>query len=82
MSRYFILAITTGLLLLIGLLWWLLAFFHTVHAPARGIAAVRTFSAPIALLRPDKGESHVHRSKSRQSSPDGRNKTDYATRLI
>lgn len=53
MSRYFILAIATGLLLLIGLLCLLLAFFHTVHASA--IEAAGPFAAQVALHWPSEG---------------------------
>jgi hypothetical protein len=53
MSRYFILAIATGLLLLIGLLCLLLVFFHAVHASA--IEAAGPFAAQVALHWPSEG---------------------------
>jgi hypothetical protein len=49
MSRYFYIAIATGLILLIGLMLGLLLFFHTPDAPVRSMAAIGTFVMPVAF---------------------------------
>jgi hypothetical protein len=45
MPHYFIIAIATGLILLIGLMLGLLLFFHTPTSPASSIVALGTFTA-------------------------------------
>jgi hypothetical protein len=54
MPQYFIIAIATGLALLIMLMLGLLLFFHTPTSPASSIVALGTFAAPAGLSVPNR----------------------------
>lgn len=50
MPHYFIIAITIGLILVIGLLLLSLLFFHTADAPATRLAAPGTIEMPLGFF--------------------------------
>jgi peptidoglycan/LPS O-acetylase OafA/YrhL len=65
MSRFFILAIMTGVVVLIAILLLSLLFFHTIDSPATRFVAPGTFAVPVgfSVQTSHREKSHVHRSK-------------------